>query len=196
MAADLLAVNLDDWTPGTPLTAALTGLRAGQLVCLSGDIILARDAAHARLRRLLSEGKILPDWSRLPLYYASPTETQEGCVIGALGPTTARRMDGYLSELMQAGCGRLTLGKGERGPACAEACRRYGGLYFAAVGGAAALGARDHVSAAATIDWPELGMEAIRRVTLKDLPALVAIDARGTDYYGRLTTSAPKKEIP
>ncbi|HAP43304.1 MAG TPA: fumarate hydratase [Spirochaetaceae bacterium] len=195
-AADLPAVNLDDWTPGAPLTAALTDLRAGQLVRLSGSVILARDAAHARLRRLLAEGKSLPDWARFPLYYASPTETQEGCVIGSLGPTTARRMDGYVAELMQVGCGRLMLGKGERGTACAEACREHGGMYFAAVGGAAALGARDHVSAALLLDWPELGMEAVRRVTLKDLPALVAIDAQGNDYYNRLPTNAPEKETP
>lgn len=168
------------------LSAAAEGLRAGELVELWGPVVLARDAAHARLQRMLEAGEALPDWTRYPAFYASPTETPEGAAIGSVGPTTSRRMDSYLEAFGRRGIFPITIGKGERGPECAAACVRYRGAYLAAVGGAAALAGSRYVSSCTVIDWPELGMEAIRLVELKGLPALVVTDSRGGDYYERL----------
>lgn len=160
-------------------------VRAGELVELHGPVILARDAAHARLRAMIERGENLPAWTAYPVFYASPSGAPDGAPTGSLGPTTSRRMDGYVEELLSRGAFRLMLGKGERSAAFADACRRYGGLYLAAVGGAAALAAERYVRSSAVIDWPELGMEAIRLVELQGLPALVAVDASGADFYER-----------
>jgi fumarate hydratase class I len=92
-------------------------------------------------------------------------------------------MDSYLDTFMSRGIFPLTIGKGERGPECRDSCAKYGGAYLAAVGGAAALAATKYVASCEVIDWPELGMEAIRLVEFTGLPALVAVDSRGTDYY-------------
>ena len=161
----------------------MMSLRSGELVELWGPVVLARDAAHARLQSMLENGETLPEWTRYPFFYASPTETPEGQVVGSIGPTTSKRMDSYLETLMAHGISRITIGKGERGPACRTACAIHHGVYLAAVGGAAALAASRHVTASTIIDWPELGMEAIRLVQLAGLPALVVVDSHGTDYY-------------
>lgn len=176
--------RLDLGEPGSPeMAAAIVALRAGELVELWGKAVLVRDAAHARIRSMLERGEALPEWTRLPAYYASPTGTPEGAAVGSIGPTTSRRMDSYLDAFMSRGIFPVTIGKGERGPACREACAKYGGAYLAAIGGAAALAAARYVASCEVIDWPELGMEAIRLVEFTGLPALVAVDSRGTDYY-------------
>ncbi len=173
--------------PGSPETAAaIAALRAGELVELWGKAVLVRDAAHARILAMIENGEPLPAWTRLPAYYASPTGTPEGAAVGSIGPTTSRRMDSYLDAFGSRGIFPLSIGKGERGPECKESCAAYGGAYLAAVGGAAALAATRYVSSCEVIDWPELGMEAIRLVELTGLPALVAVDSSGKDYYEEL----------
>jgi fumarate hydratase class I len=174
-------VNLDMLDPAE--------LVAGEFIELWGTIVLARDAAHARLSALIRDGKPLPVWSSQPVFYAGPTETPEGEVVGSIGPTTSKRMDGYQDELMSRGAFLVSLGKGERTPACRQACARYGGAYLVTTGGAAATAARRYVSSMSVLDWPELGMEAVRQVTLTGLPAMVAVDSRGTDYYADLQAS-------
>lgn len=168
------------------------GLKAGQLVALHGQVVLARDAAHARLSRLLAEGSALPEWTRYPVYYAGPAGTPDGQVIGSLGPTTAKRMDSYCDELMGSGAFKVMIGKGERGHECRDACARHGGVYLAAVGGAAALGA-SRVRSATLLAWPELGMEAVRLVELDGLTAVVAIDPDGGDIYAGLPFSSQRR---
>jgi len=169
--------------------ATMLSLRSGELVELWGPVILARDAAHARLLSMMERGDDLPDWTRYPIFYASPTDTPEGQVVGSIGPTTSRRMDSYLEPFMARGISRITIGKGERGAACRTACAIHRGVYLAAIGGAAALAASRYVSACDTIAWPELGMEAIRLVQLAGLPALVVVDSRGNDYYAPLSAA-------
>lgn len=169
--------------------ATMLSLRCGELVQLWGPVILARDAAHARLLSMMERGDALPDWTRYPIFYASPTDTPPGQVVGSIGPTTSRRMDSYLEPFMARGISRITIGKGERSAACRTACAIHHGVYLAAVGGAAALAAARHVTASTIIDWPELGMEAIRLVQLAGLPALVAVDSRGNDYYAPMSAA-------
>jgi fumarate hydratase class I len=163
----------------------------GTLVLLSGVMIVARDVAHARFHELLKAGRPLPDYlGKHPVYYAGPAETPPGGVIGSFGPTTAERMDAYLPELMSHGASLITLAKGGRAPSVAAACRKYGGFYLGAMGGAAALLAREHIVHAEVIDYADLGMEAVRRIEVKDLPAFIVINNRGNNSPTlRLSTS-------
>ncbi|MBQ9358524.1 MAG: Fe-S-containing hydro-lyase [Abditibacteriota bacterium] len=166
-----------------PLTEeAAAGLRAGDRVLLSGTIYTARDAAHARLTALIREGRPLP----IPLegqiiYYAGPTPAKPGRVIGSAGPTTSGRMDPYAPLLLERGLGGM-IGKGRRSPAVREACAKYGAVYFAATGGAAALLSRC-ITACEITAWEDLGCEAVRKLTVKELPLVVINDVKGNDFY-------------
>ncbi len=184
-------IDLD--RPADAIAEDLRRLGAGWLVRLDGDVILARDAAHARFRAALAEGRPLPDYLlRHPVYYAGPARTPEDHAIGSLGPTTAQRMDAYVPELMAQGASRIMLGKGPRAPAVVEACRQHVGAYLAIPGGAAALFAQENVVASEILDFEDLGMEAVRRVRLRGLPALVAIDPSGRTAWDRRNAGCPK----
>ena len=178
-------INLDSGIPA--VRSALSGLEPGTPVTLSGKILVARDAAHARWRSLLASGKPLPDYiAKYAILYAGPAQTPEGRVTGSFGPTTAGRMDDYADDLMSRGAALVTLAKGNRGAAWREACAKYGATYLGTPGGIAALIADRHVTASAVVDYPELGMEAVRLVTVKDLPAFVLINDKGEDFYARI----------
>jgi fumarate hydratase subunit beta len=157
-------------------------LRAGDKVNLSGSIYTARDAAHKKLVELLKECKDLP----LPLegqiiYYVGPSPTPPGKVIGSAGPTTSFRMDPYAPLLIENGL-RGMIGKGERAAGVVEAMQKYGAVYFAATGGAAALLSK-RITAAEVIAYPELGAEAIRRLMVVNFPVIVAQDRHGGNIY-------------
>ena len=164
-------------------------LVCGEFVELWGPIVVARDAAHARLSNLIKAGQTLPEWTSKAVFYAGPTETPDGEIIGSIGPTTSKRMDGYLDELMARGAFVVSLGKGERSSACKDACARYKGAYLVTLGGAAATAARKYVSSVTVLAWPELGMEAVRLINLTGLPAMVAVDSEGRDFYAGLRDS-------
>jgi tartrate/fumarate subfamily iron-sulfur-dependent hydro-lyase beta chain len=160
----------------------LAGLVAGDEVALSGPVYTARDATHARiLAELERDGRLPYGLAGQTLFYAGPTPARAGRPVGAVGPTTASRMDTHTPALMRAGI-VATIGKGARSPEVLAACREAGGVYFAAVGGAAALLAT-HVESVEPVAYPELGTEALTRMVLRDLPAFVATDARGGDLY-------------
>jgi len=162
--------------------AELATLTAGDEVVLTGVAYTARDAAHARIAEALERDGALPfGLAGATLFYAGPTPPAAGRPAGAIGPTTAKRMDAWTPDLLEAGV-VATIGKGARSPEVAAACVATGSVYFAAVGGAAALLAR-HVTASEVVAWPELGTEALRRVTLERFPVFVAIDTRGGDLY-------------
>jgi fumarate hydratase class I/fumarate hydratase subunit beta len=162
--------------------AELASLEAGDRVALTGVVFTARDATHVRIAEALSRGGALPfGLDGATLFYAGPTPPAAGRPAGSIGPTTARRMDAWTPDLLRAGI-VATIGKGVRSAEVAAACAETGSVYFAAVGGAAALLAR-HVVAMEPVAWPELGTEALMRVTLDAMPAFVAIDSRGRDLY-------------
>ena len=164
------------------LAQRLSELRAGDRVLLTGTIYTARDAAHKRLFELLDAGKALPfELKGAVIYYAGPTPGQQGMAVGACGPTTAGRMDGFAPRLLDLGLGAM-IGKGERSQAVVDAIVRNGACYFAAVGGAGALIARC-IETAEVIAFDDLGCESIKRMTVKDLPLTVAIDSQGNDLY-------------
>lgn len=164
------------------LAEALPSLRAGDRVLLSGVIYTARDAAHKRLFELLDRGEPLPfGLEGAVIYYAGPTPGQQGMAVGACGPTTAGRMDGFAPRLLDLGLAAM-IGKGQRNQAVADAIVRNGACYFAAVGGAGALIARC-IEEAEVIAFADLGCESVKRMTVRDLPLTVAIDSQGNDLY-------------
>ncbi len=167
----------------TPLTEeVICSLSAGETVLLSGTIITARDAAHARMSELLKQGKKLPvDISGSIIYYAGPAPTPPGKVIGSVGPTTAGRMDPFTPQLIQSGLKGM-IGKGKRSEEVREACRKFKAVYFAAPGGVAALMARS-VQSMKLLAWPELGPEAIYELQVSQFPLIVINDCMGRDFY-------------
>lgn len=170
-------------------------LKAGDSVLLSGTIYTARDAAHKRLCELVAAGEPLPfDLRDAVIYYVGPTPERPGQVIGSAGPTTSYRMDAYAPTLIALGQTGM-IGKGRRGPEVVDAMRKYGAVYFGAIGGAGALLARC-VESAELVAYPDLGAEAIRRLQVHDLPLTVVIDSEGNDLYqsGRAAYLASRQQ--
>ena len=169
------------------LTAPLTGeaaraLRAGDRCLLSGVIYAARDAAHARLCALLLAGEPLPfPVEGSVIYYVGPTPAPEGRAIGSAGPTTSYRMDAYSPSLIKAGSLGM-IGKGTRGEAVVSAMKEHGAVYFAATGGLGALYSHC-IEKSEVVAYPELGPEAVLRLTVKDMPLTVAVDSLGESLY-------------
>ena len=169
----------------TPLTDdAIKDLNAGDSVFVTGTIYTARDAAHKRLVEMIERGEKPPfDFEGQIVYYAGPSPAKPGAVVGSIGPTTSGRMDAYSPFLIERGL-KAMIGKGLRDENVKRAIVKHGGVYFAAIGGAAALIAKS-VKKVEVIAFEDLGTEAIRRLEVEDFPAIVAIDARGKDVYER-----------
>ncbi len=167
----------------TPLSADVcASLRAGDMVLMSGDVYTARDAAHRRLNESLIKGFPLPiDLSIATIFYAAPSPAPPGKVIGSIGPTTSYRMDAFTPALIEHGL-RGMIGKGNRSPEVVEAIKYYGAVYFGAIGGIAALTAQC-VKKMELIAYEDLGPEAIRKLTVVDLPLVVINDFQGNDLY-------------
>lgn len=162
--------------------AVFAELNCGDRVFLSGDIYTARDEAHKRLSEILKNGDPPPfPLNGATIYYCGPTLAPEGAVIGSCGPTTSSRMDAFTPELFDLGLGAV-IGKGERSPEVTASIVKNGGVYFCAIGGAGALIAK-HVTAAEEIAFPELGCESIKKLTVADMPLVIAIDSRGNDIF-------------
>ena len=157
-------------------------LKAGDYVYLTGTIYTARDAAHKRMQEALEQGETLPmEMKNNVIYYMGPSPAREGRPIGSAGPTTASRMDKYAPNLLDLGLKGM-IGKGKRSQAVIDAIVRNGAVYFAAVGGAGALLSRA-ITSSEVIAYGDLGTEAIRKLTVKDFPAIVVIDAEGNIMY-------------
>lgn len=167
---------------GTIDAETARSLRAGDQVLYTGKVYTARDAAHARLIELMDRGEDMPfDIRDAIIYYAGPAPARPGMVMGSVGPTTAYRMDPYAPRLLDAGQ-RAMIGKGARGQAVIDAMKRNDAVYFAAVGGIAALMAQS-VKDVQLVCYEDLGTEAIRLLTVEDMPLTVAIDCQGNSIY-------------
>ncbi|RCX16618.1 fumarate hydratase subunit beta [Anaerobacterium chartisolvens] len=171
------------YTIEAPLTAERVRLlKAGDSVEINGTIYTARDAAHRRMAAMIQEGKALPfDVKDQIIYYVGPCPAREGEVIGSAGPTTSSRMDAYAPALIEMGLTGM-IGKGLRSSAVIEAMIKHGSVYFGATGGAGALISRA-ITAEEVIAFPELGPEAVRKLTVKGFPATVIIDSYGNNLY-------------
>jgi len=157
-------------------------IRAGQRFLLTGEILLARDAAHKRLFDLINSGEKLPvEINNAVIYYCGPTQPPPGHIIGSAGPTTSSRMDAFTPLLLSRGV-RAMIGKGARSAEVIDAMSKYGAVYFAALGGAGALLAKcfESVEIAA---FPDLGTEAIRRAFVRDFPVTAAADTFHNSLY-------------
>lgn len=157
-------------------------LKAGDYVYITGTIYTARDAAHKRLSEALAAGEKLPlDLEGNIIYYMGPSPAREGRPIGSAGPTTASRMDKYTPELLDLGLGAM-IGKGKRSREVVDGIIRNGAVYFAAVGGAGALLSKC-IEESEVIAYEDLGTEAIRRLKVRNFPAIVVIDSQENNLY-------------
>lgn len=162
--------------------AEVRKLKSGDYVYISGTIYTARDAAHKRMQEALDKGESLPlTMAHNVIYYMGPSPAREGRPIGSAGPTTASRMDKYAPALLDMGLAGM-IGKGKRSDAVKEAIVRNGAVYLAAVGGAGALLSKSILSSE-VIAYEDLGTEAIRKLEVKDFPAIVVIDSEGNNLY-------------
>ncbi len=160
----------------------LQRLKAGDVVHLTGTVLTGRDAAHKRMFELLERGEPLPvDLKGQVIYYVGPAPSKPGQVINSAGPTTSSRMDKYSPRLIAEGLTGM-IGKGYRSDEVVSAMKKHGCVYFAAVGGAAALVAKS-IRKSEVLAWEDLGTEAIRRMEVEDFPAIVIIDTKGNDLY-------------
>jgi fumarate hydratase class I len=177
-------VRIDLNRPMADVRATLSRYPVTTRVSLSGPMIVARDIAHAKLKERLERGEELPRYFKeLCVYYAGPAKTPEGYASGSFGPTTAGRMDAYVSEFQAAGGSMVMLAKGNRSPQVTQACKQHGGFYLGSIGGPAARLAQDCIKNVECIEYPELGMEAIWRIEVEDFPAFIVVDDKGNDFF-------------
>jgi fumarate hydratase, class I len=186
--ADVVRIDLS--RPMAEIRAELSRYPIKTRLALTGPMVVARDIAHAKISERLGRGEPMPDYLRdHAVYYAGPAKTPEGYASGSFGPTTAGRMDSYVDEFQAAGGSMVMLAKGNRSAAVTEACRKHGGFYLGSIGGAAARLARDCITKVEVLEYPELGMEAVWRIEVRDFPAFIVVDDKGNDFFADVTTA-------
>jgi fumarate hydratase, class I len=177
-------VSIDLSRPMSEIRAELAKYPVKTRLSLSGPMVVARDIAHAKIAERLDAGEPMPSYLRdHPVYYAGPAKTPEGYASGSFGPTTAGRMDSYVDRFQAAGGSFVMLAKGNRSAAVTEACKRHGGFYLGSIGGAAARLAQDCITKVEVLEYPELGMEAVWRIEVRDFPAFIIVDDKGNDFF-------------
>ncbi len=180
-------VEIDLDQPMENILAELTKHPIKTRLMLNGTVIVARDIAHAKIKEMLDNGLGMPDYFKNhPVYYAGPAKTPEGMPSGSFGPTTAGRMDSYVDQFQAAGGSMIMLAKGNRSQQVTDACAKHGGFYLGSIGGPAAILAQDNILNVEVVDFPELGMEAVRKITVKNFPAFIITDDKGNDFFQNL----------
>jgi fumarate hydratase class I len=181
---DTGVVPIDLDRPMEEIRAELSRHPVTTRVSLSGTMVVARDGAHAKLKERVDAGMGLPDYfKRYPVYYAGPAKTPVGYVSGSFGPTTAGRMDAYVDLFQSLGGSMVMLAKGNRGPDVTASCKKHGGFYLGSVGGPAAILAKENISKVELLEYPELGMEAVWKIGVRDFPAFILVDDKGNDFF-------------
>jgi fumarate hydratase class I len=190
LAEDVVRLDLN--RPMSEIRAQLSKYPVATRLSLTGPLVVARDIAHAKIAERLARGDSMPKYlADHPVYYAGPAKTPEGYASGSFGPTTAGRMDSYVDQFQAAGGSLVMLAKGNRSPAVTAACQQHGGFYLGSIGGAAAKLARDHITRVEVLEYPELGMEAVWRIEVRDFPAFIITDDKGNDFF----TTEPDKPL-
>ncbi|OFX21156.1 MAG: fumarate hydratase [Bacteroidetes bacterium GWA2_31_9b] len=170
--------------PMKKILAEISKHSVGTRLSLNGTIIVGRDIAHAKLKERIDNGEGLPQYIKdHPIYYAGPAKTPKGMPAGSFGPTTAGRMDSYVDLFQSLGGSLIMIAKGNRSQAVTDACKKYGGFYLGSIGGPAALLAKENITNVELLEYPELGMEAIYKIDVKDFPAFILVDDKGNDFY-------------
>jgi fumarate hydratase class I len=187
MAGEGDAVSIDLNQSMDRIRTILTQYPVTTRLLLSGDIIVARDIAHAKLKERLDSGQGLPQYLKDHIvYYAGPAKTPVGYASGSFGPTTAGRMDPYVPVFQAQGASLVMLAKGNRSAVVTDACRQFGGFYLGSIGGPAARLGKDCITHKELLEFPELGMEAVYKITVKDFPAIILVDDKGNDFFKNL----------
>ena len=181
------AVRIDLNQPMDQIRATLSRYPVATRLALNGPLIVGRDIAHAKLKERLDSGQGLPQYFKDHIiYYAGPAKTPKGYASGSFGPTTAGRMDSYVPIFQAQGASMVMLAKGNRSAVVTESCKRYGGFYLGSIGGPAARLGKECITKVELLEYPELGMEAIYRITVKDFPAIILVDDKGNDFFSGL----------
>jgi fumarate hydratase class I len=175
-------INLD--RPMEEVLAELTRHPVKTRLSLTGTLIVARDIAHARIKKMIDDGKPMPEYFKdHPIYYAGPAKTPEGMPSGSFGPTTAGRMDSYVDNFQELGGSLIMLAKGNRSRQVIDSCKKHGGFYLGSVGGPAALLASENIKSVEIVDFEDLGMEAIRKIHVENMAAFIITDDKGNDFF-------------
>ena len=181
------AVEIDLDQPMEKILAELSKHPIKTRLSLTGTLIVARDMAHARIMEMLENGEEMPEYfKKHPIYYAGPAKTPEGMPSGSFGPTTSNRMDPYVGPFQAKGGSMVMLAKGNRTPQVKEACQKYGGFYLGSIGGPAALLAKENILSIEVVAFPEFGMEAVRKIKVKNFPAFIVTDDKGNDFFEQI----------
>ena len=181
------AVRIDLNHPMHEIRKILSQYPVATRLLLSGEIVVGRDISHAKLKERLDRGIFLSDFFKDHIiYYAGPAKTPAGRASGSFGPTTAGRMDSYIPLFQERGGSLVTLAKGNRSQLVTDSCKKYGGFYLGSIGGPAARLGRDCITHIEILEYPELGMEAIFVITVKDFPAFIIVDDKGNDFFSKL----------
>jgi fumarate hydratase, class I len=181
------AVDIDLDRPMAEVLAELSKYPVKTRLNLSGTLIVARDIAHAYIKKMIDDGKPMPDYFKNhPIYYAGPAKTPKGMASGSFGPTTAGRMDPYVDEFQSLGGSLIMIAKGNRSKEVTDACRKYKGFYLGSIGGPAAILAKDSIKLVELVDFEELGMEAVRKIRVENFPAFIIVDDKGNDFFASM----------
>ena len=179
---DVVRVDLN--RPMADVLAELTKYPVKTRLSLTGPLVVARDIAHAKIKERLDAGEEMPSYLRdHAVYYAGPAKTPEGYASGSFGPTTAGRMDSYVEQFQAAGGSLVMLAKGNRSRQVTDACATHGGFYLGSIGGPAARLAQDCITSVEVLEYPELGMEAVWKIEVRDFPAFIVVDDKGNDFF-------------
>jgi fumarate hydratase class I len=182
LTADVVRIDLT--RPMSEIRAELTRHPVATRLALTGPLVVARDIAHAKIAERLAAGDAMPRYLMdHPVYYAGPAKTPDGYASGSFGPTTAGRMDSYVDLFQAAGGSLVMLAKGNRSAAVTRACQVHGGFYLGSIGGAAAKLAQDCITKVEVLEYPELGMEAVWQIEVRDFPAFIIVDDKGNDFF-------------
>ena len=182
LSGEVVKINLAD--PMDKLRQVLTQYPIKTRVSVSGPMIVARDAAHARLRDRLEAGEDLPEYfKQYCIYYAGPAKTPKGYVTGSFGPTTAARMDPFVNQFQEVGGSMVMLAKGNRSKVVTDSCKKHGGFYLGSIGGPGARLAQDCIKKVECIAFEDLGMEAVWKIDVENFPAFIVVDDKGNDFF-------------
>jgi fumarate hydratase class I len=185
LADEVVQIDLNQ--PMDEIRKILSSCPVKTRLSLTGSMIVARDAAHAKIKERLDAGEEMPEHFRNnAIYYAGPAKTPEGYASGSFGPTTAGRMDSYVEEFQAKGGSFVMLAKGNRSKQVTDACKAHGGFYLGSIGGPAARLAQDCIKKVECVEYPELGMEAIWRIEVEDFPAFIVVDDKGNDFFANI----------
>ncbi len=178
-------INLDQ--PMADILKELSQYPVKTRLSLNGTLIVARDMAHAKIQEMLDQGLPMPEYFKNhPIYYAGPAKTPVGMPSGSFGPTTSGRMDPYVGPFQSQGGSMIMVAKGNRSSQVKESCQKHGGFYLGSIGGPAAILAKENILSIEIVAFEELGMEAIRKITVKNFPAFIITDNKGNDFFEQL----------